>query len=369
MRAYSLAMKHLLRSRNRNFPVAADPGKHEGRFPRGLLQASPAPHPTRAAQGVVRFYDFQPEGDAFFDEVLAGLTQAHKSLPARYLYDRRGAELFERVQEQPESVSARSELALMAAHARAISDFLGADCQLIELGAASKTRSRILLQELRPSLYVLVDANTESMQALAADAARLLPALNIVGVCADYAGALTLPEFMGVRIRRKAVYLPGPALNRFGVEAGRAILRHARRMVGKGGALLLGFDPMTGGKPKLEAACNDAAGAMAAFNLNLLARINRELGADFQLRRFEHRALWDSGKGQMEMHLVSLAAQLAHVGGERLRFAPGEAILTETRRRYSGEELQALARDAGFEPGTIWSDSAADFSLHGMTAV
>jgi dimethylhistidine N-methyltransferase len=173
---------------------------------------------------------------------------------------------------------------------------------------------------------------------------------------------------VGVPIRKKAVYFPGSTIGNFTPHEAIEFLQLARRMVGPGGALLVGVD-LKKDKKVLDAAYDDAAGVTAAFNLNLLARINRELGGDFQLRRFCHKAFYDEDKGWLEMHLESLAAQFAHVGGERFRFSAGETIHTEISCKYSVEEFQAMAHRAGFEPDQTWIDAAKLFSVHGMIAV
>ena len=187
-------------------------------------------------------------------------------------------------------------------------------------------------------------------------------------MCADYTKPLKLPEFVGVPIRKKAVYFPGSTIGNFTPHEAIEFLQLARRMVGPGGALLVGVD-LKKDKKVLDAAYDDAAGVTAAFNLNLLARINRELGGDFQLRRFRHRAFYDENKGWIEMHIESLASQFAHVGGERFSFSQGETILTEISCKYSVDEFRAVAQRAGFAPDQTWIDAAKLFSVHGMIAV
>jgi dimethylhistidine N-methyltransferase len=327
--------------------------------------AEPQPRP---AQGVVRFYNFLTQHASFLDEVLQGLAQPQKSLPSRYLYDRRGRELYQKICESPNFYLERAELGIMRAHAAAMAKFLGADCQLIEFGAGSSRRTRILLEELQPPLYLLVDIDGEAMQATAGGLAQAFPWLNTIGVCADHAQPLRLPEFVGVAIRKKAAYFPGANLGHLTPEQALMLLKLARRMVGTGGALLAGVE-LKKDKALLEAAYDDTAGAIAAFNLNLLARINRELGADFQLRRFGHLAFYDADQGLIELHLESLAAQYAHLPGVRLHFAQGETIRTEIACSYGIEEFQAMARRAGFAPGETWSDAANLFAVHGMSAV
>jgi dimethylhistidine N-methyltransferase len=319
----------------------------------------------RPAVGVVRFYNFLPEGNSFLDDVLAGLARPQKMLPPKYLYDTRGCELFEKIGELPGYSPARTELALMREHAGAMAKFLGPGCQLIEFGSGSRTKTRILIERLQPPLYVPIDIADEAMRAAAAGLAWAFPWLNINGVCADYTRRLTLPEFVGVPIRRKAVYIPGSTIGNFAPHEAIEFLLLARRMVGPRGALLIGVDL----NKDTQAACDDAAGVTAAFNLNLLQRINRELGGDFSLRRFRHKAFYDEAKGWIEMYIESLAEQFVHVGGGRFRFSTGETIHTGISCKYSVEEFHAVAQRCGFQPGQTWIDAARLFSVHGMIAV
>jgi dimethylhistidine N-methyltransferase len=321
----------------------------------------------RPAVGVVRFYNFLSEGKSFLDDVLAGLARPQKTLPPKYFYDIRGCELFEKICELPEYYPTRTELAIMREHAGAMAKFLGPDCQLIEFGSGSSTKTRILIERLRPPLYVPIDIAGEAIRAASSGLAQAFPWLNINGVCADYTKPLTLPEFVGVPIRRKAVYFPGSTIGNFTPHEAIGFLQLARRVVGPGGALLIGVD-LKKDKQALDAAYDDAAGVTAAFNLNLLARINRELGGDFQLRRFRHKAFYDEAKGWIEMHIESLASQFVHVGGERFRFSAGETIHTEISCKYSVEEFQTAAQRAGFAPEQTWIDAANLFSVHGMIA-
>lgn len=327
--------------------------------------AQPQPRP---AEGVVRFYNFLPESSSFLADVLAGLARPQKTLPPKYFYDARGCELFEEICELPEYYPTRTELAIMSEHAGAMAKFLGPDCQLIEFGSGSSRKTRILIEQLQPPLYVPIDIADEAMRAAAAGLARAFPWLNIVGVCADYTVPLTLPELVGVPIRRKVVYFPGSTIGNFTPQEAIEFLQLARRMVGPGGALLIGVD-LKKDKKVLDAAYSDAAGVTAAFNLNLLQRINRELGGDFQLQRFRHKAFFDEDKGWIEMHIESVAAQFAHVGGARFRFSAGETIHTEISCKYSVEEFQAVAHRGGFEPDQTWIDAANLYSVHGMIAV
>ena len=321
----------------------------------------------RPAVGVARFYNFLPEGDSFLDDVLTGLARPQKTLPPKYFYDARGCELFEQICTLPEYYPTRTELAIMREHAGAMAKFLGPDCQLIEFGSGSSTKTRILIEQMQPPLYVPIDIAGEAIRAAAAGLAQTFPWLNINGVCADYTRPLTLPAFVGVPIRRKAVYFPGSTIGNFTPNEAIEFLKLARRMAGPGGALLIGVD-LKKDKQALAAAYDDAAGVTAAFNLNLLARMNRELGGDFQLRRFRHKAFYDAAMGRIEMHIESLAAQFVHVGGARFHFNAGETIHTEISCKYGVAEFQALAQRAGFAPAQTWIDAANLFSVHAMIA-
>ena len=321
----------------------------------------------RPVQGVVRFYNFLSESAGFLDEVIAGLAPPRKSLPSKYFYDARGCELFERICTLPEYYPTRVELALMREHAAEMASFLGPDCQLVEFGSGSSLKTRILLEQLQPALYVPVDIAGAALRAAAVGLEQAFPWLNINGVCADYTRPLKLPVFVGVLIRNKAVYFPGSTIGNFTPEEAIEFLQFVRRMVGAGGALLIGVD-LKKDKHLLDAAYNDAAGVTAAFNLNLLARINRELGGDFQLRRFRHRAFYDEDRGRIEMHLESLAAQFAHVERARFAFGQGETILTEISCKYGVDEFRAIAQRAGFAAARTWIDADRLFSVHGMIA-
>ncbi len=321
----------------------------------------------RPAQGVVRFYNFLPESASFLGEVLAGLAGAPKTLPSKHLYDARGCELLETMGESPDCSAARTELALLREQAAAMALFVGPDCQLIELGAGAARNTGLLIGQLQPSLYVPVGISAGAMQAAAAGLAQTFPWLNIAGVRADYTGPLALPSFVGVPIKKKAVYLPGAIFGNFTPPEAAGLLRLARRLVGSGGALLAGVEL----KPDqaAQAACSDASGAIAAFNFNLLERINRELGGDFQLRRFRHRAAYHEAQGWTEMRFESLASQFVHIGGRRFSFGLGETLFTAICCTHGADAFRALAQDAGFAPGQTWSDAAGRFSVHGMIAV
>ncbi len=326
-----------------------------------------AEQPPEPPQGVVRFYNFLPKEDAFLEDVLAGLALPQKSIPPKYFYDERGSKLFEAICELPEYYLTRTEMAIMRAHVAEMAEFIGLQTELIEFGSGAGVKTRILIEALDPPLYVPVDIDGGMLRSASETLAELFPRLNICGICADYTRALALPEFVGVPIRRKAVYFPGSTIGN--LEPGEAVefMRHTRDLAGAGGVMLVGVD-LKKDKALLDAAYDDAQGVTAQFNLNLLTRMNRELGTDFQPQRFAHRAFYDEAKGRIEMHLESRYSQFVRIAGQRFDFAPGETIHTEISCKYSLAEFEAMARAAGFATRKVWTDEGQMFSVHGLIA-
>jgi len=322
----------------------------------------------RPAAGVVRFYNFLPAGASFLGEVLAGLARPQKTLPTKYFPHAQATDSRATLSGPSGASPAGIELSIMREHAAAMAAFLGPDCQLIELGCAAARLAGTLIGPLQPSLYVPVDVSAEATQAAAAGLAQTFPWLNICGVWADYTGPLVLPTFTGVPINKKVVYLPGSTLGQFTPQEATGLLQLARRLVGAGGALLVGVG-LKKDRASAQAACNDPPGAAAAFKLDPLERINRELGGDFQLRRFCPRAAYDADRGWIAMYIESLASQFVHVGGVRLSFSQGETLLAAISCMHGVDEFRALAQRAGFAPAQTWTDAANRFSVHGMIAV
>jgi dimethylhistidine N-methyltransferase len=333
--------------------------------PEGL---KPQPAPRASEPGVVRFYNFLPHGESFLEDVLAGLAGAQKSIPPKYFYDEDGCRLFEAICELPEYYLTRTELDILQSRAVEIAQFVGPDAELIEFGSGTQEKTRVLIEVLRPSLYVPVDIAGDTLRAASGELAKQFYWLNIMGICADYTRPLALPEFAGVPIRRKVVFFPGSTVGNFTPAEALAFLRQARRAAGTGGILLIGVD-LKKDKKILDAAYDDSRGVTAQFNLNLLKRINRELGGDFQINRFRHKAFYDPMMGRIEMHLESLHSQLVHVADRRFDFGTGETIHTEISCKYSMEEFRDIGRKAGFSPERFWTDSAQLFAVHGMMAV
>ncbi len=316
-----------------------------------------------------QFHDLHPDTENFRGDVLKGLAQVRKSLPPKYFYDQRGSALFEAICELPEYYPTRTELAMMQSGARDMARLLGPDCLLIEYGAGSGRKTRVLIEALAPAAYVAIDISRSALQQCAAALAAAYPQVKVAAVCADYSRPMRLPD-MGDGVdkarRRRVIYFPGSTIGNFTRPEALAFLRHARDLAGAGGAMLVGVD-LKKDPARLHAAYNDAQGITAAFNLNLLARVNQELDGNFDLTGFEHHAFYDQDKGRIEMHVRSLRAQTVRVAGHAFAFAGGETIHTENSCKYSVVEFQQLAREAGYQPARHWCDPEQLFSVHYLT--
>jgi L-histidine Nalpha-methyltransferase len=297
--------------------------------------------------------------------VIAGLSLPQKALPPKYFYDAAGSSLFERICRLPEYYLTRAELALTRAHIGAIAHFGGRGCDLIEYGSGESLKTRLLIRALRPATYLPIDISEPALRRAVRRLARDFPRLKIVALNGDFSRPLEIPA---LRPRaRRVVYFPGSTVGNLTPEEAQAFLRMTRGQVGPSGAMLVGVD-LKKDPTVLHAAYNDSKGVTAAFNLNLLARINRELGADFDLRRWRHYAFYNAASGRIEMHLASLDAQAVNVGNYRFSFARGETIHTENSYKYSVEDFRALAAQAGFLGKKLWTDRAGLFALHGLVA-
>ncbi len=326
------------------------------------------PSSRRGGVGIVRYYNLLAEATSFRKDVLHGLAATPKAIPPKHFYDSRGSKLFEAICELPEYYLTRTELAIMRPELGEIVRLLGPDVQLVEFGCGSGVKTRLLVDQLEPSLYVPIELAEPALREACATLSLLYPWLNISAVIADFSRPLRLPEFVGIPVRRKAAYFPGSTIGNFTPEEAVNFLRGVHRIVAPGGMLVIGVD-LKKDKRLLEAAYDDSQGVTAAFNLNLLERINRELGGDFQLKRFRHKAFYDERLGRIEMHLESLYRQLVHVAGQRFELRAGETIHTEISCKYSVEEFQHLAGRARFHAERVWTDPDRLFSVHLMIAV
>jgi L-histidine Nalpha-methyltransferase len=313
------------------------------------------------AVGVTRGEDPSPERRLLLRDVVDGLSRAPKSLPCKWFYDESGSRLFEMICGLDEYYLTRAELAIMERHVGAMAAALGPECLVVEYGAGSGRKTRLLLQQLvDPAGYVPVDIAEAQLAATAAALRARFPYLRIRPITADFTSAVSLP-IAEIPARRRAVYFPGSTIGNFHPEDAVAFLARAAGVAGADGALLIGVDLLKDVET-LERAYDDAGGVTAAFNLNLLARLNRELGADFDLRRFRHRAWFDRAHGRIEMHLVSTVRQEVHLGGSSWRLEAGETIHTENSYKYDPGAFAELAERAGWRLERVWTDPDSLFA-------
>ncbi|MBM3487179.1 MAG: L-histidine N(alpha)-methyltransferase [Alphaproteobacteria bacterium] len=314
------------------------------------------------------FRDYEPEVGRFEQDVLAGLAGAAKSLPCKYFYDRRGSQLFERICTLDAYYPTRTEMGILRAHVPAIARRIGPDAHIIEYGSGSAAKARILLAALeRPAAYVAIDMARDHLLAATTALAREFPEVEIAAYCADYSAPLEIPAPRRRRLARRVGFFPGSTIGNLTPEEAKAFLVGVRRQVGVGGGLLIGVD-LKKDTRLLDLAYNDPDGVTAAFNFNILVRINRELAGTFDLARFAHYAFYSAEHGRVEMHLVSLTDQDVRVAGTRFAFRAGETIHTENSYKYGIDEFQALAGTADFVEGTVWTDEHRLFGLHHFVA-
>jgi dimethylhistidine N-methyltransferase len=305
---------------------------------------------------------------SFRDDVIAGLSAPQKSIPPKYFYDAAGSRLFERICRLPEYYLTRAELALTRAHIGAIARFAAAGArgrsgvQLIEYGSGEGLKTRLLIRALRPSAYVPVDISRSALDAAVAKIRKDFPWLRVMPVVGDFSRPLELPQVRPYAER--VAYFPGSTIGNLAPEQAHAFLRMSR---GQAARMLVGVDVRKDANV-LHAAYNDARGVTAAFNLNLLKRINGELRGNFDARKFAHYAFYSPAAGRIEMHLVALERHAVRVGAHRFEFDVGESIHTENSYKYSVEGFRALARAADFKARALWTDRRGLFALHGLSA-
>jgi L-histidine N-alpha-methyltransferase len=298
----------------------------------------------------------------FLADVVAGLSGRPKRLPAKYFYDVTGSSLFEEITRLPEYYPTRDETAILSGKGTRIRAIVPSGAALIEFGSGASTKIRILLDHLPDlAVYVPIDVSGELLAAEAQTLRRDFPRLSVRPVMGDFMGDFTLPfEAIGLP---KVGFFPGSTIGNFEKPLAAKFLAHAREVLGPEGLLIVGVD-LVKDKGVLNAAYNDDAGATARFNLNLLARINRELGADFELQSFAHRAFYNSRHSRIEMHLLSRTRQDVRVGTHLFAFEQGETIHTENSYKYTVRGFHDLASAVGWQPSEVWTDPERRFSVH-----
>lgn len=298
---------------------------------------------------------------------LNGLLRPNKTLPAKLFYDAEGCRLFYRITKLPEYYLTRTELALLRSVAPEVAALISSPAALIEYGASDETKAGFLLDRAdrasRPvfATYVPIDVAGNALAQIRARLARSRPALAVLPVPADFTEALHLPaEIEG--LSRLGLF-PGSTIGNLDPADAARFLRTARTTLGAGAAFLVGVD-LRKDPGILIPAYDDAEGVTAAFNLNLLARLNREAVADFDLGLFAHRAIWNDAESRIEMHLESLREQTVHVAGRAIRFRRGETIHTENSYKHTPDRFARLAESAGWRHRRLWMDAKRLFSLH-----
>ena len=302
---------------------------------------------------------------AFAREAVEDLSQQPKKLSPKYFYDATGSELFEEITRLPEYYPTRTELAILRERGDEIAAIIPEHAALVEFGAGATTKVRLLLKHCKFAAYVQVDISGDFLHAQANGLRRDFPALAIHPVAADFTTPFALPT--AVTDMPKVGFFPGSTLGNFEPQEAMAFLRSARQILGRGAQMIIGVD-LEKDERTLYDAYNDAAGVTAKFNLNVLERINRELGGNFDLSGFMHRSIYNRDRHRIEMHLISRKAQRVRVLGHHFSFRPGESIHTENSYKYSFDRFTALAQASGWQVKESWTDQSRMFSVHALTA-
>lgn len=316
----------------------------------------------------IKLSDYVTESDSLLEEVLDGLQKPVKEIPSKFFYDERGSRLFDQITQLEEYYPTRTETSILLDNIREIVSCVGRDAMLIEYGSGSSEKTRILLDHLSDlAAYVPIDISKEHLMRSARSIAINYPDLEVLPIAADYDdSSFRIPQSARLAARR-VFYYPGSTIGNFHRDEAVEFLRRIASLCGSRGGLLLGVD-LKKDPAILHSAYNDEMGITAEFNLNVLRRINREAGSDFDLKAWRHRAIYNEEAGRIEMHLVSLRKQDVHVDGLTISFEEGESIWTESSYKYSLEDFRGLSGEAGFEVEMAWTDSRHLFSVQYLTA-
>jgi dimethylhistidine N-methyltransferase len=317
------------------------------------------------AAALVKARSFDEQNSAFARDVIGDLSQTPKRLSPKYFYDATGSELFEQITVLPEYYPTRTELGILRDRGGEISAIIPKGAALVEFGAGATTKVRRLLNQCAFSAYVPVDISGDFLNAQADALRKDFPDLEVYPVAADFTAPFALPD--AVKAVPKVGFFPGSTLGNFEPHEACRFLRSARDILGKDAQMVIGVD-LEKDERVLYQAYNDAAGVTARFNLNVLERINRELGGNFDLSAFTHRAIYNRERHRIEMHLISRKAQSVRILGRSFSFRPGETIHTESSYKYSLDRFTALARGSGWTTRESWTDDNSMFSVHALAA-
>jgi dimethylhistidine N-methyltransferase len=298
--------------------------------------------------------------EAFRDDVLAGLSAQIPAVPARWLYDHRGSELFDEITRLPSYYPTRTETALLKSITPDVTERIPKGAAVVEFGAGSATKTPILLEAIAPAAYVPVDISGDYLNGSAAELQQRFPSIEILPVIADFARPFSLPG--GLEHLPKLGFFPGSTIGNFVPRSATDLLRQFRALLGPGAQLLIGMDRV---KPidRLIAAYDDPEGVTAQFTLNILTRINRELDGDIPVDTFRHEARWNDILSRIEIHLVAVRDAVFRVSGHRFSFAQGKSIHIENSHKYGERGGRVLLLAGGWTPHAEWTDAAGDFSI------
>ncbi|MGY3266300.1 L-histidine N(alpha)-methyltransferase [Lysobacter sp. HA35] len=320
----------------------------------------------RAVQAPV-LLDLRPTPDDLRSDVIAGLSSTPKHLSSKYFYDERGSQLFEAITQQPEYDLTRIEIALLQHVMPQVRDAVGADVHVVEYGSGSGRKTQLLLAGLdSPVAYTPVEISRETLLDSTQRLSDAFPDVQMLPVCADFTRPVPVPPAF-MQAARSLVFFPGSTLGNFDDAQSLDLMQAMRETMGDGGVALIGLD-LVKDVADMEAAYNDAAGVTAAFTLNLLTRLNRELGADFNEAAFAHRAVWSPANSRIETSIVSRRAQVVHVAGHAFVFDAGEPIVVEISHKYTDAYFDDLARRAGMRVTHRWNAPGDRFGLRLLEA-
>ncbi|CAH9017509.1 L-histidine N(alpha)-methyltransferase [Candidatus Nitrosacidococcus sp. I8] len=306
-------------------------------------------------------YDYHPAPARFQEDILDGLGKLQRQIPPKYFYDEAGSQLFDAICQLPEYYPTRTEIGLLEKYGEEMVQCMEVSDILVEFGSGSSLKIRLLLDNLQPDAYLPIDISKAHLFNSAKILAKDYPQVAIHAICADYTHPFMLPK--NFEEDAKSGFFPGSSIGNFEPQEALQFLKQIARLLGKGSGLLIGVD-LKKDTDILNAAYNDSQGITAAFNLNLLKRINRELQGNFDLDNFKHNAFYNDSKGRVEMHLVSQKKQTVSIGEYAFEFQAGETVHTENSYKYSVDDFQKLAQAAGFYPKQVWVGEEELFSVH-----
>jgi len=310
----------------------------------------------------IAILDLKPKASAFLTDIHVGLSKPQKMIPSKYFYDQYGSHLFDDICALDEYYLTKSELWILERAVSEMTQAIGPHALIIEYGSGSGIKTQILLDHLEQCAgYVPIDIAKERLAQTASRLKVQYPKLEILPVCGDFTQSLQVPN-PKTPVEKKVTYFPGSTIGNFEGEEAIQFLRNITSLIGRGGGLLIGID-LKKDSAILERAYNDSLGVTAAFNRNLLVRANRELGADFEVNQFEHRAIFNESASRIEMHLASLKDQVVRINGQKVFFEKGEFILTEISHKYEVSEFQLMAKQAGLECKQVWTDEKTFFAV------